>query len=91
MHQALPIFIKAIHICLPDSKSVAALLLPPLFFIMGKFVRQRCILHYGSPKELLNELERYNISASSLPPSLGGTFALEDYCSWVDQQRQEIQ
>ena len=73
LRDAVPIRIRAIHVCFAAFKSPARLLQPSILWMYGPKLRLRRKVHYGSRKILAQSLVEYGLKLEGLPPSLGGT------------------
>ena len=85
---AMPIELKAFHICVGSGQSVAHLSLPIFKQLAGKSLRARMITHAGSDKDILTSLQRYGLKRQNVSSVVGGNFTLKDYAEWLDERDQ---
>jgi hypothetical protein len=86
--EALPVRIKAVHLCLPVlAYSFLNVVVPVLKQIGGKELRLRMTLHTKIGPCFIREMEPYGISVKNIPFVLGGAFLYEDYIFWLREQQ----
>jgi hypothetical protein len=83
--ECLPIKVKAVHLCFP--KSFMELFLPVLKPILGKELRLRYNVHWGSPGDVLVTLKDYGISEEGIPRDLGGRY-MEQNEKFLEKRRE---
>jgi hypothetical protein len=86
IRDALPISINAIHPCWPSEKSIQAILMPFVSWLMGKDLRLRRIIHKGEPSVLLSSLKRYCLEKESIPAAIGGSW--NEFENWMELRLQ---
>lgn len=75
--RAVPIPIRAVHVCFAAFKSPARLLQPAILWMYGRNLRLRRQVHYGAcPQDLAQSLIEYGLRLGGLPQCIGGTFQL---------------
>jgi hypothetical protein len=79
----------AFHVCFPARKSLYALFMPIIYWLLGSHWRHRTRCHYGTPKELGAALSDYYLEEENLPPALGGTWSESNWTDWIDQRIQK--
>jgi hypothetical protein len=85
--EALPVQIKAVHLCLPVlAYSFLKVVVPVIKQIGGKQLRLRMTLHTKTGPSFLREMEPYGITIKNIPFALGGAFLDEDYIFWLREQ-----
>lgn len=82
---AMPVYFRGTHSCYP-SFFANYFLYPILKLLIGKDLRQRFKLHYGTTAEVLHDLERYCLPKNHLPVDIGGDITL-DMAKWVSDRR----
>mmetsp|Transcript_21270 Transcript_21270/g.32723 ORF Transcript_21270/g.32723 Transcript_21270/m.32723 type:complete len:312 (+) Transcript_21270:134-1069(+) len=81
---ALPVLLQGSHQLVHNQ--VMSRLLETTLYAAGSRIQNRFILHKVKCLEMAGELEEYGISATDVPPELGGTLDF-DYASWVEERR----
>jgi hypothetical protein len=85
--EALPLQMKAVHLCLPLlSYSFLKVVIPVVKQLSGKQLRLRMMLHMKSGPCFIREMEAYGISVKNIPFVLGGAFLNQDYLVWLQEQ-----
>jgi hypothetical protein len=90
MRDAMPVEMKAYHMCIGSGQSVSHLGLPVIKHIAGKDLRLHMVTHAGSDKDLLAEIEVYGLHRPNVSSVIGGTFTHSLYTTWL-QQRAEFE
>jgi len=74
--EILPTKVKCHHLCHP-SKVNYYLIQPLVRAVVGKELRLRQRVHYGTTQKVLNELALYSLPAEILPQDMGGSLELD--------------
>ena len=74
--EILPTKVKCTHLCHP-SKVNYYLVQPLVRAVLGKELRLRQRVHYGTTQKVLNELALYSLPAELLPQDMGGGLVLD--------------
>jgi hypothetical protein len=82
--EALPLQVKAVHICLPIlSHSFLNVAFPVLKHILGRYLRLHMLLHAKPGPGFVREMEQFGVNIKNIPFVLGGAFLHEDYLIWL--------
>ena len=76
---AAPIKFRVWHCCFAGLKTVARLFLPIVLFLVGPEYRKRGLIHSGTSKDILYELQKYGLNKAYIPTLLGGTFDVDRF------------
>jgi hypothetical protein len=71
--------VRAIRGCYAAVKSPPALFRSSVLFMLGRSLRLRTCFHYGSPSELLWDLEQFGMLKPGLPRQVGGSYSFSDF------------
>jgi len=81
VYDNLPVRWRGIHLINPSAIS-NYVILPVVKYFLGREMRLRLKVHYGSPSEMARSLEQYRLPRSALPQEVGGSVHI-DRGAWM--------
>jgi hypothetical protein len=91
VREALPVQVKAVHICLQIfSRSFVTVVLPVLKHLLGSYVRLHMLLHAKPGPDFVREMEQFGVNIKNIPFVLGGAFLHEDYLIWLREKEHVV-
>mmetsp|Transcript_17033 Transcript_17033/g.37697 ORF Transcript_17033/g.37697 Transcript_17033/m.37697 type:complete len:753 (-) Transcript_17033:257-2515(-) len=87
VYDNLPMRCRAIHLINP-STVLYYVILPVVKYFLGREMRLRLKVHYGSPSEVARSLEEYSLPSIALPQEVGGSVHI-DRDAWLEARLME--
>lgn len=83
LDQYLPVRLRAFHLCSPPP--FVHILFPVAKHLLGKRLRERLAVHYGSERDCVSSLLKYGLPADRIPTEMGGDLII-DRAAWPAEQ-----